>query len=145
MAQSTFTVNGHEFRFSDKDIVNLDDWIPQKEYNPHRVIPILLHDHGVTLCVIFADNLGDALDIAADGGHLDRYLIDEEDQIDYCEVDDKTGKPLPNTFGENEQVDFLGNDGRAFNIESLGWVELPNPRRSFCAQFNVMQEAKVAK
>jgi hypothetical protein len=31
---------------------------------------------------------------------------------------------------------FLGNASELFDIESLGYVELPNPKRSFCAQFD---------
>jgi hypothetical protein len=30
---------------------------------------------------------------------------------------------------------YLGNASDALDIESLGVVELPNPPRSFCAQF----------
>jgi len=110
-----------DIKFSDADVVDLDNWIAAGEYNPHSVRPWLFHDHGFVLCVVFADSLQDALDEAVDADKLDRYLIAEGDMKDY----------------ENEEgISFLGNAGEPFDIESLGVIELPNPKRSFCAQFD---------
>ena len=39
MTRAAHIDNGHEFRFIESDIVNIDDWIPQGEYNPHSVHP----------------------------------------------------------------------------------------------------------
>lgn len=114
-----------EITFTDADVVNLDDWIPAGESNPHGVRPFLLHDHGIVLAVVFADCLQDALDEAVDNNKLDRYLISDEDLRDYGE--------------EEEGVTRLGNASEPFDIESLQSLELPNPPRSFVAQFNAFR------
>ena len=118
-----------EIEFTDADVVNSDNWIPDGEYNPHNVRPWLLHDHGFVLAVVFADCEQDAIDEAVDEDKLDRYLIAEEDLSDYG--DDTI-----------EGVSYLGNAGEPFDIESLGLIELPNPKRSFCAQFNLSQQGE---
>lgn len=112
-----------EITFTDGDVLNKEDWIPQGEYNPHNVHPWLFHDHGFVLCVVFAGNLQDALDIAADADKLDRYLVDAKD---YPEDD-----PAWEDFA------YLGNASEPFDIESLQFLELPNPPFSFCAVFNL--------
>lgn len=144
----------NEITFTDADVVNLDNWIPAGEYNPHGVRPWLLHDSGFVLCVVFADCEQEALDEAVDADKLDRFLIDVKslaEREDYMTqdvnemaagfdpevpdyVDEAGGKwwwaddaPTPA---------FLGNAGEPFDIESLGVEELPNPKRSFCAQFD---------
>lgn len=108
--------------FSDADVVNPGDFIPAGDYNPHKVRPWLLHDHGFTLAVVFADCLQDALDIAADAGKLDRFQVDESEMADYGPDEDGLA--------------HLGNAGEPFDIEALGALELPNPPFSFVALFN---------
>ncbi len=110
-----------EFSFVDSDVVNLEEFIAQGEYNPHDIHPSLLHDHGFTVAVVFASNLQDALDTAVDEGKMDRYAITDAD--DYTEDD-------------AEEFAYLGNAGEPFDIDTLGVVELDNPARSFAAQFN---------
>ena len=83
-----------EIRFSDEDVVNPWDFVPAGEPNVHGTRPFLLHDHGLTLAVVFADCLQDALDIAADNGNLDRYRVSDANLADY-----------PNEDG----LSFLGN------------------------------------
>ena len=107
-------------QFTDSDVVNGDHFIPRGEFNPHNVRPWLLHDHGFTLAVVFADCLQDALDIAADAGALDRYQVTQEDQADYP---------------DDEALTFLGNACGPFDIDTLGVHELPIPQGSFCAQY----------
>jgi hypothetical protein len=119
-----------EFRFDDEDVVNLDDWIPRGESNPHNVRPWLLHDHGFTQCVVFADCEQDALDIAADSGKIDHFKVSQDEMKDY--PDDKHGNP-------DGRLCFLGNAGEPFDSESIEILELPNPKRSFVAQFNARQ------
>ena len=104
--------------FTDKDVVEKNDFIPQGEYNPHNIHPWLLHANGLALCVVFASNLQDALDIAADDGRLDAFQVDESD----CD-DDENGYA------------GLGNDGEPFDIETLGFTELANPKFSFVAMY----------
>lgn len=110
-----------EITFTDADIVELDDWIPAGEYNPHNVRPWLLHDHGVTLAVVFAEHEQDALDAAVDAGKLDGFQVMPENLGDYP---------------EEEGLTFLGNASEPFDIESLGMVELPNVKQSWCALFD---------
>jgi hypothetical protein len=112
--------------FSDEDVVNVDDWIPEGDYNPHRVRPWLLHDHGYTVAVAFGSCEGDAIDSAVDAGKLDRFQITGADQADY-EDDD-------------ERIAYLGNAGEPFDIESLGIIELDNPRMSFAVVFMAGKE-----
>lgn len=109
-----------EITFSDSDIVNPDDWIAAGEYNPHNVRPWLLHDHGFVVAVVFADCLQDAIDEAVDAGKMDRYAVADSDRGDYP---------------DDEGISFLGNAGEPFDIETLGAIVLPNPLRSFAAQF----------
>lgn len=121
MARATYRHENHDFTFDDSDVANPDDWIPAGESNPHNVRPFLFHDHGFTVCVVFADCLQDALDTAVDENRMDRYLIGESDLADYG--------------ADGERITYLGNASEPFDIESLGVVELPNPPRSFAAQF----------
>lgn len=111
-----------EITFSDSDVVNKDDFIPQGEYNPHNVRPWLLHDHGFALAVVFADCESDAIDIAFDAGKLDRYKVEGAELADYGP--------------DGEGLSYLGNGGAECDIESLGIVALPIPKFSFCTLFD---------
>lgn len=111
-----------EIEFSETDVVNIDDWIPAGEYNPHNVRPWLLHDHGFVLAIVFADCLQDAIDIAVDEGKMERYLITSANRADYTENDDR--------------ISYLGNAGEEHDIETLQAIELPNCKRlGFVAAF----------
>ncbi len=121
--QTTTTATHQGITFSEADVLNLDDWIPAGEHNPHRVRPFLLHDHGFTLCIVFADSLQEALDEAVDGDKLDRYQVSEDDLARDDDADENG-------------ITRLGNAGEPFDIETLGVIELPNPPRSFVAQFH---------
>ena len=120
------TVN--QVQFSDADIVDIDEYIPAGEYNPHNVRPWLLHDHGFPVCVVFASNLQDALDAAVDADKMDRYLVTEDDAADY-------GGDIYSC----DELAYLGNASEPFDIESLGYIELTNPPMSFVALFNASQ------
>ncbi len=109
--------NGSGFKFTEEDIVNPDD------YEWHDKV-FLLHDCGRTVAVVYARCLQDARDEAADSGKMDRYAIAEEDEADF---DMNTGNP---------SCSFLGNDGKPFNIESLGAVEFPKPPISLVSLIN---------
>lgn len=115
-----------EITFTDADVVNVDDYIPQGESNPHNIRPWLLHDHGFVVAVVFATRLQDALDKAADSDKLDRYLISNEDLDDY---------------GSNgDGITYLGNASEPFDIESLEAIGLPNPPFSFVTLFNAVSK-----
>lgn len=114
-----------EITFSDHDVVNPDDYFMNVGCGDYK--PYLIHDHGFTLAIVFALCEQDALDIAADEGRLDSFKIDEEElQKDY--------EP------ECKGVTFLGNTGEPYDIQTLGMIELPNPKFSFCAIFNKEME-----
>lgn len=115
----TATVN--HISFTDADVVNPEDFVPDGETNPYNVHGYLLHDRGLTLAVVFADHFGDALDVAVDARKLDRFRVSEEDMGDYP---------------DEEGLSFLGNASEPFDIEALGVEVLPNPRLSFVALFN---------
>lgn len=126
-----FNMNQAEFnqiRFADADVVNKDDFIPAGEYNPHNVRPFLIHDHGFTVAVVFADCLQDALDEAADSGKLDSFQVSDDDLAEYGP--------------DEEGIARLGNTSEPFDIEALDIVELPNPPFSFVALFNAHNEPK---
>ncbi len=103
-----------QIQFSDKDVVNISEWVPNGESNPHNVRPFLFHDHGFVLCVVFSDTLQDAIDEAVDEGHLTRYAVSDEGlKTDYDADDDR--------------LSYVGNDGAVHDLENLGVVELENP------------------
>ena len=128
-------------KFSDADIVNLDEFIPDGEYNPHNVRPFLLHDHGFVVCVVFADCLQNALDEAVDSwtddtestSVMQRYIIDVDDDGKNAEWRDYADNKAD--LFESEGVCALGNAGDPCDIETLGIIELPTPKQSFVAQF----------
>jgi hypothetical protein len=145
-------------KFTDKDVVEPSDFIPKGDYNPHKVHPFLLHDHGFAVCVVFADSLQEALDKAVDEGKLDFLQIDPEDdgdRSDYMTADPKemAGGLDPECpeyvapdgtkyWWKDDCPAFLGNASEPFDIESLGVEELPNPPYSWCAMFAAAHPAK---
>lgn len=108
-----------EFSFTDEDVIELDAFEFQGENNYQKNRMWLLHDHGFTLCVVMAESLQDALDIAADNDKLDRFLVKEDQAEDY-------GADIYNS----DELAYLGNASEPFDIQSLGYVELPLPKRS---------------
>lgn len=138
------TVNNLDFSFSDADIVELDDWVPAGDYNPHNVRPWLLHDHGFTVAVVFASNLQDAIDIAVDADKMKRYALEPSELADDAYHDDdcvslQVGEELGSCRCDMPGVSHLGNFGEAHDIDTLGYVELDNPPQSFAAQFDAHQ------
>jgi len=98
-------LNNHEFDIKDSDIVNPDDY----DYTENIY---LLHDHGFALCIVNADNEGDALDIAADEGKLDRFWVDDDEEGHYSS---------------------LGNNCHTYDVTSVGIIQLPNLYLSYIA------------
>lgn len=106
----------------DSDVVNLEDFIPQQDFNPHHIHPFILHVGGAVLGVVFAEHLQDALDEAVDHDKLDHYLVPADD---------------PRLKTQNEDgICRLGNAGEPFDIQTLEVVELTNPPMSFTALLN---------
>jgi len=117
----------NQIKWSDEDVVNVRDFIPAGEYNPHNVRPWLLHDHGFAIAVVFADCLQDAIDIAVDEDKMDRFLVQESDMGMFL-----------GDYTDAEGISYLGNASEPFDIEGLGIVELDNPKAdlSFAALFD---------
>ncbi len=117
-----------EITFSDADVVNPTDFIPAGDYNPHKLRPWLLHDHGIVVAIVFADSLQTALDEAADHDKLNAFVLSEDDLADYGP--------------DEEGVARLGNAGEPFDVQALDALELPNPPFSFAALFEAMKTQK---
>ena len=122
------TVNG--VKFSDKDVINPDNFDSQGTYNPHGIHPYLFHNEGFVLGVVFASSLQDAFDELADSGKIDHFMVTKEEMKDYP---DRDGEPDP-------CLTFLGNASEPFDIEGIDVIELRNPPFSFVAQFKAYQE-----
>jgi hypothetical protein len=112
-------LQNYEFSFTDDDVCNPDDAIYAGDYNPHNKRLWLLHDHGFTICVVWADSLQDALDEAVDCNKMDRFRVMEENKSDY----------------DCESLSYLGNASEPFDIETLGYVEIAPPKFSLSALF----------
>lgn len=146
------TAKYKEIAFTDQDVVNPGDFIPNDEYNPHKVHAWLIHDHGFVLAVVFADCPLNALDIAADAGKLDHFkidLTDKNDRNDYLSTEVPPGfDPGEPEFVDSEGINywwkdeptFPGNAGEPFDLDLVDCVSLPNPPFSFVALFNALQE-----
>lgn len=149
----------NEIKFSDKDVINIEDAIFNGDYNPNKVAPYLIHDHGSVIAVVFASSMNEALDIAVDKDKLDAFLIDpsdKSDRDDYMTSDfSKAAGGLDEKCPEFTDKDgvkywwsvepaFLGNASEPFDIESIGIEKMPVPQLSFCALFNAHQERKKA-
>jgi hypothetical protein len=106
-----YQVENFDFQFSDTDIVNPDDCIPAGESNPHNVHAFVLHDAGFVQAVVFADCLQDAIDEAVDAKKLEQFAIGDNEMADYTDDDGR--------------LSYLGNYGRAFDIETLDAFEIP--------------------
>ncbi len=119
MAQATV----NDVSFTDEDIVNPDNWVPEGDYNPHNVRPWLLHDHGFVLGVAFTSALDEAIDELVDADKLDQFKVEEDELKDYP---------------DEEGLSFLGNAGEPFDIETLQFIELKNPPASWVAVYNAM-------
>jgi len=120
----------HGVKFSDKDVINGENFDPQGTYNPHGIHPYLFHNEGFVLGVVFASSLQDAFDELADSGKIDHFMVTKEEMKDYP---DRDGEPDP-------CLTFLGNASEPFDIEGIDVIELRNPPFSFVAQFKAYQE-----
>lgn len=134
-------------KFTDADVVNIDEWADDNSrYGIHAY---LIHDHGFTVCIVFARSEQDALDEAVDAGKLDSFQLDPNDPAvreDYMHLVTTGDGAGPDgaywDFREDASVAFLGNASEPFDIEGLDIVTLPNPKRSFVASFNARATAE---
>ena len=126
----------HGVKFSDKDVINGENFDPQGTYNPHGIHPFLFHNEGFVLGVVFASSLQDAFDELVDANKIDHFQISEEEMKDY--PDRENGDP-------DDRITFLGNASEPFDIEGIDVIELRNPPFSFVAQFKAYQEDEKRK
>jgi len=132
MYSKTYTLeNG--IRFDDQDVVNPQDYDPDAKGELDMPgcgnLPVLFHDHGFTLAIVFAETLQDAMDIFADSGKADRFEISHEEF--------KSGD-----WGTEENprgIIHLGNESRMFDSESFEFVILQNPPFSFTGLYWEME------
>lgn len=108
---------GVDIKFSFSDVANPDEWNPPGGHSTYGIKPYLFHNHGTTLCVVFARGEQSALDEAVNEGRLDHLQIAPDNMGDYFQ----TGED------EWEGVARLGNASEPFDISTLGMIELPNP------------------
>ena len=113
----------NSIHWTDADVINADYYAPDSNRAHPDSAPWLLHDHGFVVAVVFAENLQEALDTAADADKLERYLLNNEDWVDY-------------DGPEDDRVFYLGNNSLPYNIESLVAIELANPPFSFAALYS---------
>ena len=103
------------YQIHDDLVVNYNDY----KSSEHAY---LLHDAGFPICIVFADNESDALDIAYDNSKLESYIITEEDEETYKKD------------GIEDVIQYLGNNEMPCDVESIDIVELPKPKQlSYCA------------
>jgi hypothetical protein len=124
-------------KWSDADVINPEEYIPEGEYNPQGIHGFVLHDHGFVVAVVLASHLQDAIDIAVDEDKMKRYAIDSETLMsDYDEEDREGGV-----------VSYLGNAGEPHDIQTLGVVELHNSKRklSFAALYEDKDDLHMVK
>lgn len=110
----------HGVKFTDNDIVNVDDYAYSVYSEDDRLKMFILHDCGFCLGVVFADNLDDALDIAADKGKLDSYAVEREDE-------------------DRGDIIYAGNDCTPYDIEGVDYIQLPAPKFSVCTLLTATQ------
>lgn len=135
----------NDVQFTDADVVNPDDYFANVGCGNNK--PWLVHDHGFTLAVVFAENEQDALDIAADNDKLDGFLLNPEEKsvrdaymapADVQSSDYGSDANGGWRWRDDKGVSFLGNCGHPFDIESVSVVELPNPKFSFATLFDAL-------
>lgn len=139
-----------EFSFTDEDVIDIGDVSLDGDYNPYGERMWLIHDHGFTICVVMATNLQDALDAAVDENKMDRFLIDVTDpsvRDDYMTTDPAEiaagyDPECPKFVDEDgtkywwsREPAHLGNASEPFDIDTIGYVEFPLPKRSLTALY----------
>jgi hypothetical protein len=120
----------HPIRLTDADLVNPEAYDQDDAGKPHRPGAEklwLIHDHGVTVCLVFAGCEQEALDIAVDENRMDRFQVAEADLEDYRTGTDSEGNP------EYEGITYLGNACEPFDLETVGIVQIPVPKLSLTA------------
>ncbi len=122
----------HGIKFSDDDVVNPDDF---NAWNKPRVF--VFHDHGFVLGVVIQPNLQDAFDELADSGNIDHLMASEGvlvfDESMQCDIGP-----------DGEQLTRLGNASEPFDVETVNFIELPEPKFSLVALLEAEQARNLA-
>jgi len=111
------TIRFRGMDLSDDIVVGLDGWIPNDEYNPHRVSPWVICNRDTPIAIVFASNEQDAFDEAVDNNKLDAFVIPDNEHDWYaC------------SNGDCEAW-HAGNAGEPIDATELSLRLLPNPTR----------------
>lgn len=118
MAKLTVILNQAEVEIDDNMVVDVQDFIPAGEYNPHNVRPFVLGDEFGVFAIVFASHEQEAIDKAIDSGKMDGMKVSDED--------------LENA-SEDELGEYIcgGNASEYFYQDYLWIATLPNPAMSF--------------
>lgn len=102
------------YKFTESDIANPEEFIPSGEFNPYNTrLYVLVGSYGYVVCVVFAHDIQEALDEAADLDFLDAYLVDEEDFAEAIEE------------GCEGDFAYLGNGEEPFDLTYFGVFDFP--------------------
>ena len=104
-----------EFTINESDILLKEDY-----FSGYCSTLWVAHDHGFVIGAVVSNSENDALDELADEGLLDSFLYEEEE-----------GEDEKNVW---ERLNFLGNDGKPYDIEGLETFSLSLPPPSMEAQ-----------
>jgi hypothetical protein len=151
MSKTIVRYNNCELSFTYDDVLDIENVLFEGDYNCHKRHLWLIHDHGFTICVVEADSLQDALDEAVDADKLDRFQIhpeNESDRDDYMKMAAGYDPECPD-YVDADGVKWwwkveparLGNAGEPFDIDTIGYVALPLPKRSVTRLFGECIEA----
>lgn len=103
--------------FTDDDVLNPEDAGCDGYHG------FLMHDHGFVCAVVFEETIQEAIEKAAEEGHLDQFEVTEAELQDY---DDEA----------QERLEYLGSPCRAYDLETLSSFQLPDFDVSICASLN---------
>jgi len=131
-----FQWGNREYQFSEDDVINPDDMIPNGEFNPHNVRPWLMlkltnprgrkSKNASVIGVVFASCEQDALDEAVDSSDcMDRFQVTAAELVDYKTGEDSEGNP------EYSGIAMLGNASEPFDIESLDLIGVSTSRWTY--------------
>jgi hypothetical protein len=103
-----------EYDLSDELIINFDNY----EYSTKAY---LIHDAGFPICIVFASEEHEAIDIAVDAGKLEAYKLTLKEELEYKQD------------GIESSITYCGDDVTPMDLDSLTIIELPHPKRlSYC-------------
>ncbi len=111
--EARIPIDDNTYYFADQ-VVNPAEYIPNGQFNPHKMRPWLIWNEYGALAIVYAHHEQDALDEMADSDRLDSCLVSPEDLAE-AERD-----------GHADEFASLGNASEPFDLSYIGMRELPN-------------------